>query len=197
MFSGWSKLKIAGNENLLGCIVFFWWLCLSCIEDCKHSEYSNWWTEIPQSVREHGRNSEKMTVWCVILSAVCQTHVTLKMKQWQKKIIVNYWTLTWETNQKNFLQMHNLSETVVHHTRFMALLHFRERKFCSKLDRKYGTENWPAPLPDLTLHDFFVLRYIKNREFKTPADNVTHLKRRIKGAIKSIMQEMITKVWKI
>ncbi|VVC30055.1 Hypothetical protein CINCED_3A006168, partial [Cinara cedri] len=42
-----------------------------------------------------------------------------------------------------------------------------------------GTMEWPPRLPDLTLCDFSMWSVIKDRVYKTPIQNLIHLKKRI------------------
>ncbi len=91
--------------------------------------------------------------------------------------------------------MHCTSKMVRHHTSHDALDLSRD-SFGENRIGKYSPENWPARSPDFTPLVFIVLRYVKDREFKTPVNNLTQLKRRITRAIRSITQEFIDRVWK-
>ena len=58
-----------------------------------------------------------------------------------------------------------------------------------------GPTNWPPRLPDLTLLEFFLWGYVKDRVFRTRVTSITNLKRRITTAIRTIDTDILENVW--
>lgn len=67
------------------------------------------------------------------------------------------------------------------------------------LDRKFG-DNWkgrgPPLSPDLTPLDLFLYGHVKDDVYSVPIEPLSHLKHRIRQAIRRIDQSVLAKVWK-
>jgi len=59
-----------------------------------------------------------------------------------------------------------------------------------------GPTTWPPRSPDVTPLDFFFWGYIKSQVFQTPVDNLVQLRRRIRDAVQTVTNAMLTKTWR-
>ena len=59
-----------------------------------------------------------------------------------------------------------------------------------------GPTAWPARSPDVTPLDFFLWGYVKDRVYKTPVNDMDHLKEKIREAVASVSRTMINQTWK-
>ena len=50
---------------------------------------------------------------------------------------------------------------------------------------------WPPRSPDITLLDFFLCGYVKDKVFSTPVPDITNLKTRITDAFATISEHML------
>jgi len=53
-----------------------------------------------------------------------------------------------------------------------------------------GPTPWPPQSPDITLLDFFLWRYVKDKVFSTPVPDVTNLKARIADTFATITEHV-------
>jgi len=66
-------------------------------------------------------------------------------------------------------------------------------------NRWIGTDGptlWPPRSPDITLLDFFLWRYVKDKVFSTPVPDITNLKARITDAVATITEDMLENTWR-
>jgi len=54
-----------------------------------------------------------------------------------------------------------------------------------------GPTPWPPRSPDITLLDFFLWRYVKDKVFSTPVPDITNLKARITDAFATVTEDML------
>jgi len=59
-----------------------------------------------------------------------------------------------------------------------------------------GSTPWPQRSPDITPHDFFLWRYVKDKVFSTPVPDITNFKARIKDAFATITEDMLENTWR-
>ena len=59
-----------------------------------------------------------------------------------------------------------------------------------------GPTAWPARSPDITPLDFFLWGYVKDRVYKTPVDDIDHLKDKIREAVASVTPDMLAATWR-
>jgi hypothetical protein len=56
--------------------------------------------------------------------------------------------------------------------------------------------SWPPRFPDLTVYDFFLWGYIKDKVYVPPlSTNMEELKIRIKDAVNAVTLDMISNIW--
>ena len=66
-----------------------------------------------------------------------------------------------------------------------------EGLFPGKLISKGGSVQWPPRLPDLTIPDFFLWRYLKSQVYSTPIRSLQQLKRRVRAAVRAVPEHMV------
>ena len=59
-----------------------------------------------------------------------------------------------------------------------------------------GPTAWPARSPDVTPCDFFLWGYVKDRVYKTPVNDIDHLKEKIREAVASVTPDMLAATWR-
>jgi len=59
-----------------------------------------------------------------------------------------------------------------------------------------GPTPWPLRSPDITPLDFFLWRYVKDKVFSTPVQDITNLKARITDAFVTITEHMLGNTWR-
>jgi len=67
------------------------------------------------------------------------------------------------------------------------------------LNRRIGRDGptlWPPRSPGITLLDFFLWGYVKDKVFSTPVPDITNLKARITDAFATITKDMLEKTRK-
>ena len=60
-----------------------------------------------------------------------------------------------------------------------------------------GPTAWPARSPDITPLDFFLWGYVKDRVYKTPVDDIDHLKEKIREAVAFVTPDMLAATWRV
>ena len=73
---------------------------------------------------------------------------------------------------------------------------FLEATFPSRWIRRDGLTTWPPRSPNITLLDFFLWGYVKNKVFSTPVPDITNLKARITDAFVTITEDMLENKWR-
>ena len=59
-----------------------------------------------------------------------------------------------------------------------------------------GPTAWPARSPDITPRDFFLWGYVKDRVYKTPVNDMDHLKEKIREAVRSVTPVMLRNTYR-
>jgi len=59
-----------------------------------------------------------------------------------------------------------------------------------------GPTPWPPRWLDITLLDFCLWRYVKDKVFSTPVPDITNLKARITHAFATITEDMLQNTWR-
>jgi len=59
-----------------------------------------------------------------------------------------------------------------------------------------GPTPWPPRSSDITLFDFFLWGYVKDKVFSTPVPDITNLKARITDAFATITENMLENTWR-
>jgi len=59
-----------------------------------------------------------------------------------------------------------------------------------------GPTPWPPRSPDITLLDFFLWGYVKDKVFSTPVPGITNLKAIITYAFATITEHMLQNTWR-
>ena len=59
-----------------------------------------------------------------------------------------------------------------------------------------GPTAWLARSPDFTPCDFFLWGYVKDRVYKTPVNDIDHLKEKIREAVASVTPDMLAATWR-
>jgi len=73
---------------------------------------------------------------------------------------------------------------------------FLDATFPSRWTGRDGPTLWPPRSPDITLLEFFLWRYIKDKVFSTPVTDITNLKARITDAFATITEDMLENTWR-
>jgi len=56
--------------------------------------------------------------------------------------------------------------------------------------------DWPPRSPDITLIDFFLRGYVKDKVFSKPVPDITNLKARITDAFAAVTEDMLENTWR-
>jgi len=59
-----------------------------------------------------------------------------------------------------------------------------------------GPTPWPPRSSDITLFEFFLWGYVKDKVFSTPVPDITILKARITDAFAAITEDMLENTWR-
>ena len=59
-----------------------------------------------------------------------------------------------------------------------------------------GPTLWPPRSPDITLLDFFLWRYVKNKVYSTPVPDISNLRARITDAFATITEDIVENTWR-
>lgn len=154
-----------------------------------------WGSEKPHAIREHIRDSPKVNVWCGLL---------------QDKIIGPFFfvegTITGNVYQ-DMLELYAIPQlddrqpTIVfqhdgappHWS--ISVRTLLNEVFPGRWIGRGGPLSWPPRSPDITPLDFFLWGYVKDRVYNTAVPNLRILKDRIKDAIATVSNEMLSSVW--
>ena len=77
------------------------------------------------------------------------------------------------------------------HTGGSHVLRFLDAVFPNRWIGRDGPTAWPPRSPDITLLDFLLCGYVKDKVFSTPVPDITNLKARITDAFATITEEML------
>ena len=67
---------------------------------------------------------------------------------------------------------------------------FLDATFPNRWIGRDGPTPWPPRSPDITPHDFYLWRYVKDKVFSTPVADITNLKARITAAFATITEHI-------
>ncbi len=170
--------------------------CVFHVSGIANSQNTHiWGTENLREVQQHEMHGEKLTVWCAIHSQGVQDPYYFDNETARKQdyceLIDSYVRAEAENFPDNALFQQDGALPHTSHAARSLLADIFDQNWIGK----YGPTNWPARSPDLTPIDFYLWGYVVDHVFKTPVQNITQLKRRITRAVRSVTQEMITKVW--
>ena len=70
-------------------------------------------------------------------------------------------------------------------------IRFLDVTFPNRWIGRDGPTPWPPRSPDITLLDFFLWRYVKDKVFSTPVPDITNLKARITDAFATVTEDML------
>ena len=155
-----------------------------------------WGAENPHVFRPVERNSPKLNVWCGLL---------------HDRVVGPFFFDEATVKQDNFLDM--LLQFAIPQVRdrqphvIFQLdgapphwgLNVRaalDAEFPGRWIGRGGPTTWPPRSPDVTPLDFFFWGYIKSQVFQTPVDNLVQLRRRIRDAVQTVTNAMLTKTWR-
>ena len=73
---------------------------------------------------------------------------------------------------------------------------FLDATFPNRWIGRDGPTPWPPRSPDITLLDFFLWGYVKDKVFSTPVTDITNLKARITDAFATVTEDMLENTWR-
>jgi len=73
---------------------------------------------------------------------------------------------------------------------------FLDATFPNRWIGRDGPTTWPPRSPDITLLDFFLWGYVKDKVFSTPVPDITNLKARITDVFATITEDMLENTWR-
>ena len=150
-----------------------------------------WGSEHPHVIREHIRDSPKVTVWCAVTAS------GIIGPYFFENSIVNQ--VTYRTMLEDFFldnlplpyrlhgyfQQDGAPSHTAHSVRAVLNAYFLNRWIS-----RFGPIPWPAYSPDLTPLDFWLWGLLKDRVYQTPVPNLDVLRRRIRRVIRTITPAM-------
>jgi len=73
---------------------------------------------------------------------------------------------------------------------------FLDATFPNRWIGRDGPTPWPPRSPDITLLDFFLWEFVKDKVFSTPVPDITNLKAKITDAFATITEHMLQNTWR-
>ncbi|PSN32505.1 hypothetical protein C0J52_21944, partial [Blattella germanica] len=132
---------------------------------------------------EYERNSPKVNVWCALM---------------HNKLIGPFFT---EQTLYAVPQIQDEGEGVIfqqdgappHYANIVR--EFLDTTFPQRWIGRGGFKIWPPRSPDITPLDFFFRRYVNQCVYSVRINDIGHLKERIRGAIHSVIPDVLLRVW--
>ena len=158
-----------------------------------------WAQENPRELHQRPLHSAKVTVWCAISKfGVIGPYF---FEENGSSVTVN--SETYFAMLESFLEqkLEELSEEInlgdiwfqqdgaTAHTAQIAMAKLRQM-FPSRLVSRWGDVEWPPRSPDLSICNFFLWGYLKEKVFKHRPRNLEELKMHIRDEITAILPEM-------
>jgi len=81
-------------------------------------------------------------------------------------------------------------------SRVYCNIRFWDATFPHRWIGRDGSTSWPPRSPDITLLDFFLWGYVKDKLFSTPVPDIRNLKARITDAFATITEDMLGNTWR-
>ena len=158
-----------------------------------------WAANNPKIIHERPLHSPKVTVWC----AVSQFGVVGPYFFEEEEVTVTVNSTRYVSMLRNFLQPkldeiveeHGLGDLwfqqdgATAHTARISLDVLREM-FPGRLVSLRGDVGWPARSPDLSICDYFLWGYLKDKVFRSRPHTLAELKERITDEVNAIPRDM-------
>ena len=150
-----------------------------------------WGSEHPHVIREHIRDSPKISVWCavtwdgVIGPFFFENNI---VNQHSYREMLEDWFLD-RLPLSYRLHGYFQQDGAPCHTAHSVRVVLREQ-FPGRWISRFGPIGWPPYSPDLTPLDFWLWGMLKDRVYATPVPNVAVLKERITNVIQTILPRM-------
>lgn len=146
-----------------------------------------WGSEHPHVIREHVRDSPKVTVWCAVTSnGVIDPYFfenSIVNQETYRNMLQDWflYELSLQYRLHGYFQQDGAPCHTAHSVRDVLKEHFPNRWIS-----RFGPIPWPAYSPDLTPLDFWLWGMLKDRVYQTQVPNLEILKHRIRAVIRTI-----------
>ena len=160
--------------------------------------YRYWADSNPIEVHERPLHSSKVTVWCAVSSHEIigpyvfenEARITITVTSDRYVEMLQSFVAPALTN---FPQLHEAwfqQDCATSHTARQSMAAVREL-FGTRVVSRFGDIPWPPRSPDLSVCEFFLWGYLKNRVYTTRPRTLDELKQRIQDEIRGIPADML------
>mgnify|MGYP003623301927 CR=1 FL=1 len=167
----------------------------------NRQNFRYWAHDNPRELHERPLHSPRVTVWCAM--SRCYVIGPYFFEEDGVTVTVNSIRYTHMINTflRPELQMLNLEQDVwfqqdgaTAHTARISMNALR-RLFPGHLISRLGDVPWPPRSPDLSMCDFFLWGFLKERVYRDKPRTLDELKRAIRREVQQINQETLERVW--
>ncbi len=201
-FCNWILCKVRENENFIKNIIFSDEATF-CIDGSVNRWNCRYWSqENPHMIQNKKTFSEKVMVWACI-----SIHGVIGLYFYPQKSRINQHLYTDNClnsffHQLESIDIENKNDFVFQHDNARPHItakvqnHLRQ-KFGNNFIGVGGVTPWPARSPDLTIPDFFLWGYLKDKVYSHNIENVQQLQQYIEFEVQKINQnkELLKKVY--